>query len=77
MQWLDEARKLKAGVNDEDFEDSVSGYTAVSVLYIDDLLKQKYSPDPTFTGQNIAENNAFLYSGIKLFDYRIGNAAFT
>lgn len=53
MQWLDEARKLKAGVNDEDFEDSVSGYTAVSVLYIDDLLKQKYSPDPTFTEADI------------------------
>lgn len=53
MQWLDEARKLKAGVNDENFEDSVSGYISVSVLYIDDLLKQKYSTSPTFTEADI------------------------
>lgn len=53
MQWLDEARKLKAVVNDEDFEDYVTDYTGVSVLYIDDLLKQKYSPNPVFTEADI------------------------
>lgn len=53
MQWLSEARKLKAGVNDEDFEDQVTDYTRFSVLYIDDLLKQKYTDRPTFTEADI------------------------
>ncbi len=53
MQWLNEARRLKAGVNDENFEDQVTDYTRVSVLYIDDLLKQKYTDRPTFTEADI------------------------
>jgi len=53
MQWVDEARRLKAGVNDDDFEEYVSDYIGVSVLYIDDLLKQKYSPNPVFSEADI------------------------
>ena len=53
MQWLDESRRLKAKVNDENFEDQVSEYIDVSLLYIDDLLKQKYSPNPAFTESDI------------------------
>ena len=53
MQWVEDARKLKAGVNDDDFEDQVQEYISVSLLYIDDLLKQKYTPDPTFTEADI------------------------
>ena len=53
MQWLDVSRKLKASVNDEDFEDEVAEYINVSVLYIDDLLKQKYTENPTFTEADI------------------------
>ena len=53
MQWLDVSRKLKASVNDEDFEDEVAEYINVSVLYIDDLLKQKYTETPTFTEADI------------------------
>lgn len=53
MQWLDVSRKLKASVNDEDFEDEVAEYINVSVLYIDDLLKQKYTESPTFTEADI------------------------
>lgn len=53
MQWLNEARRLKAGINDDNFEDQVSEYIAVSVLYIDDLLKQKYTQNPTFTEADI------------------------
>lgn len=53
MQWLEESRKLKAGVNDEDFDDQVQEYTRVSLLYIDDLLKQKYSPTPVFSEADI------------------------
>ena len=53
MQWVEEARKLKACVNDDDFEDQVKEYISVSLLYIDDLLKQKYTPDPRFTEADI------------------------
>ena len=53
MQWLDVSRRLKANVNDEDFEDEVAEYINVSVLYIDDLLKQKYTENPTFTEADI------------------------
>lgn len=53
MQWLDESRKLKANVNDEDFEDQVADYINISVLYIDDLLKQKYTPNPVFSEADI------------------------
>jgi DNA replication protein DnaC len=53
MQWLDVSRRLKANVNDEDFEDEVADYINVSVLYIDDLLKQKYTENPIFTEADI------------------------
>lgn len=53
MQWLNESRRLKAIVNDEDFEDMVSEYIGVPVLYIDDLLKQKWSDYPVFTDADI------------------------
>ena len=53
MQWLNESRKLKAGVNDENFEDAVSEYIGVPVLYIDDLLKQKYVEEPKFSEADI------------------------
>ena len=53
MQWVDAARQLKANVNDEDFEDLVSEYINVQVLYVDDLLKQKYTDNPVFTEADI------------------------
>ena len=53
MQWVEEARKLKALVNAEDFEEMLSDYINVSVLYIDDLLKQKSTDNPTFTDADI------------------------
>ena len=53
MQWPSESRRLKARVNDEDFENQVEEYINVSLLYIDDLFKQKYSPAPTFTEADI------------------------
>jgi DNA replication protein DnaC len=53
MQWVDTARQLKASVNDEDFEDLVADYINVSVLYVDDLLKQKYTDCPVFTEADI------------------------
>lgn len=53
MQWLDESRNLKASVNDPDFDDEVYQYTAPTVLYIDDFLKQKYTENPVFTDADI------------------------
>ena len=53
MQWLDETRRLKALVNDEDFEDYVADYINTPVLYVDDLLKQKYTAQPTFSEADI------------------------
>lgn len=53
MQWVDAARELKANVNADDFEELVAEYINVSVLYIDDLLKQKYTDNPTFTEADI------------------------
>lgn len=53
MQWVDEARRLKAAVNDDDFEEYVSDYINVPFLYIDDLLKQKYASTPAFTEADI------------------------
>ena len=53
MQWLDEARRLKTCVNEPNFEDEVEDYINVQVLYIDDLLKQKYTDNPQFTEADI------------------------
>lgn len=53
MQWVDEARRLKAYVNEPDFEDEVADYINVPVLYIDDLLKQKFTDNPVFTEADI------------------------
>lgn len=53
MQWLDEARKLKFCVNDDNFDELVEDYINVPVLYIDDFLKQKYTNNPVFTEADI------------------------
>lgn len=53
MQWLYEARRLKSYVNEDDFENCVREYIDISVLYIDDFLKQKYTENPTFTEADI------------------------
>ena len=53
MQWVDVARTLKGSVNDDDFTDLVSDYINVKVLYIDDLLKQRYTMNPAFTEADI------------------------
>lgn len=53
MQWVDEARRLKSLVNDENFEAYVAEYINIPVLYIDDLLKQKYTQNPAFSEADI------------------------
>lgn len=53
MQWLDEARKLKAYVNEPDFDSMVERYMDCAVLYIDDLFKQTYRGAPILTDADI------------------------
>lgn len=51
MQWVIESKKLKfAG---ESLDDAVMDYVNPTVLYIDDLFKQKYTEHPTFTEADI------------------------
>jgi len=42
MQWITEARRLKAYINEPDFDRLVDEYTDCDVLYIDDLFKMRY-----------------------------------
>jgi DNA replication protein DnaC len=53
MQWLDDSKKLKYAVNEENFSDAVEDFVNPSVLYIDDLLKQKYADNPVFTEADV------------------------
>ena len=53
MQWVSESRKLKAHVNDDDFDSQIENYTNVKVLYIDDFLKQTWTINPHFTEADI------------------------
>lgn len=53
MRWHQEARRLKAIVNTEDYDDEIAPFLNVRVLYIDDLLKQKYTENPDFTDADI------------------------
>ena len=53
MQWLTEARKLKAFVNEPDFENMVARFTDCDVLYIDDLFKQTWNVQPILTEADV------------------------
>lgn len=41
MQWVTESRKLRAVVNEPNFDVIIEPFTDVEVLYIDDLFKQR------------------------------------
>ena len=57
MQWGREARRLKALVNEPDFDEQIDGLITCGVLYIDDLLKTKWAkavqPSGQFTASDI------------------------
>ena len=53
MKWVEESKRLKFNVRDDDFDELVEEYATVSVLYIDDLLKQRYTRNPEFTEADI------------------------
>ena len=42
MQWVQEARRMKAYINEPDFERITDEYIDCEVLYIDDLFKMRY-----------------------------------
>lgn len=52
-KWLEVSQKLKASVNDEDFDELISEYVNARVLYVDDLFKQRYTKEPVFTDSDI------------------------
>ncbi len=54
MLWAEEAKRLKAVVNDESYQDFISEYKNVDVLYIDDFLKVKFGETPTVADINLA-----------------------
>lgn len=54
MLWAEEAKKLKALVNDEGYQEEISIYKNIDVLYIDDFLKVKSGETPTTADLNLA-----------------------
>ena len=53
MQWITEAKRLKSYLDPDEFDEQVESYISTPVLYIDDLLKQKYTENPVFTEADI------------------------
>lgn len=53
MQWLSDSRRLKYANDAQVYEDALDDYINPTVLYIDDLLKQKYAENPVFTEADI------------------------
>lgn len=54
MLWSEEAKKLKAFVNDPAYGAMIAQYKTVDVLYIDDFLKVKNGENPTPADINLA-----------------------
>lgn len=53
MQWAIDSKRLKYSSNEQVFEDDLNEFIQPTVLYIDDLLKQKYAENPVFTEADI------------------------
>ena len=54
MVWSEEAKKLKAIVNDPMYQVEIAPYKDADVLYIDDFLKVKAGENPTVADINLA-----------------------
>ena len=54
MLWSEEGKKLKALANSTEYQDEISLYKDVDVLYIDDFLKVKNGENPTPADINLA-----------------------
>lgn len=54
MLWAQDAKRLKALVNDIIYQEKIDIYKSVDVLYIDDFLKTKQGEAPTTADINLA-----------------------
>ena len=54
MLWIEEAKRLKALVNDVSYQQEIAVFKDVPVLYIDDFLKTKGGEQPTPADINLA-----------------------
>ena len=54
MIWSEEAKKLKALVNDISYQSEIEIYKNIDVLYLDDFLKVKNGENPTTADINLA-----------------------
>lgn len=54
MLWAEDAKRLKALVNDISYQEKIDIYKSVEVLYIDDFLKTKQGETPTTADINLA-----------------------
>lgn len=54
MLWNEESKKLKSLVNDVSYQEQISIYKNIDVLYIDDFLKVKNGENPTTADINLA-----------------------
>jgi DNA replication protein DnaC len=54
MVWVEDSKPLKALVNDIGYQEAVSKYKNVDVLYIDDFLKTQQGEQPTKGDINLA-----------------------
>ena len=61
FEWAEKAKELKRYINDPTYDDKLSVYKSVPVLYIDDFLKVKRGETPTAADINLA---------FELLDYR-------
>ena len=54
MIWAEDAKKMKAVVNDENYQEMISEYKDAQVLYIDDFFKVRNGEKPTTGDINLA-----------------------
>lgn len=54
MLWAEDAKRLKALVNDISYQEKIDIYKSVDVLYIDDFLKTRQGETPTTADINLA-----------------------
>ena len=54
MLWCEDSKKLKAVVNEPEYQSELNKYKNVDVLYIDDFLKTQHGEQPTKGDINIA-----------------------
>ena len=65
MQWVSEARRMKAYINEPDFDTLVDEYIECDVLYIDDLFKARY-----MVGQPLTPSDADIKIAFTILNAR-------